>query len=394
MSDKMWKLSSVCALAAPALVVTLLGSDVSSKPESLVVHEWGTLTSVADERGMPVEWASLPGSADLPCFVDRLGNNVKLSIKYSPGFVRMETPVLYFYPQNHTTLSVHVDFPQGWITEWYPHASAVAPSVPAPVGVFRGGSIQWDSVEASPGQMPQFPLSKGPSHYFAARETDAAALQVGGATEKMLFYRGIGSFRVPLQPKFTPEGKLEIANTGTEAIPLAIVLENREGRLGYRVLRNLSAAVTVDSPDLTASADQLRQELAGDLVEFGLYQKEAQAMIATWRDSWFEEGTRVFYIYPRTEVDSKLPLSVTPKPTSLARVFVGRAEVLSPWMEQGIETAINRGSIEPLVKYGRFLDSFLQQMDRTKYRNLLSDATVQKARNQTQRVLNAGACVK
>jgi hypothetical protein len=39
--------------------------------------------------------------------------------------------------------------------------------------------------------------------------------------------------------------------------------------------------------------------LADNLVEFGLYRKEAEPMVETWRDSWFEEGIRLFYIVPR-----------------------------------------------------------------------------------------------
>lgn len=30
----------------------------------------------------------------------------------------METPVIYFYTDKDTRVSVKVDFPKGWITEW------------------------------------------------------------------------------------------------------------------------------------------------------------------------------------------------------------------------------------------------------------------------------------
>ena len=42
----------------------------------------------------------------------------------------METPVVYFYTDKETKVSVKVDFPRGWITEWYPFA-ATAPNVKA-----------------------------------------------------------------------------------------------------------------------------------------------------------------------------------------------------------------------------------------------------------------------
>lgn len=44
-------------------------------------------------------------------------------------------------------------------------------------------------------------------------------------------------------------------------------------------------------------------------------------MIATWRDAWFEEGTRLFYLVPRSAVDAMLPLQISPAPAALARVL-------------------------------------------------------------------------
>jgi hypothetical protein len=34
---------------------------------------------------------------------------------------------------------------------------------------------------------------------------------------------------------------------------------------------------------------------------------KAAAMVETWRDSWFEEGTRLFYFLPQVTVDRILP---------------------------------------------------------------------------------------
>jgi hypothetical protein len=58
-------------------------------------------------------------------------------------------------------------------------------------------------------------------------------------------------------------------------------------------------SANIETPALTGSLDGLKQELADALVSQGLYRKEADAMIETWRDSWFEEGMRVFYLVPR-----------------------------------------------------------------------------------------------
>jgi hypothetical protein len=279
----------------------------------------------------------------------------------------METPVLYFYSQIPVNLSVRVGFPQGWITEWYPEATRVTPSAveTMPTAAFRDGSIRWDAVEVRPGEQPALPSSAGQSHYYAARNTDASPLRIGSQWEKLIFYRGVGDFSVPLRPVFTPEGRLRITNTGAETIPVVMVFENRGGKIGYRIARGVQTVAEVDPPELTTNAAELRSELVGHLVEFGLYRKEALAMVETWRDSWFEEGMRVLYIVPRAMVDRVLPLEVSPTPAQTARVFVGRIEVLSPGVRQTIESAAASGDVQRLAKLGRFLGPFVVQMERT-----------------------------
>jgi hypothetical protein len=347
-------------IAAVVLLVFPLLAVEPREPASLITHEWGTFTSIADENGSPVRWAPLSGPGDLPCFVANIGSpDFKLRMF---GTVRMETPVLYFYSPHPVTLSVGVRFPQGWITEWYPNTSKVVPNSPIVNASYTNGEIRWDSVEVLPGHTPKLPGGKGPSHYYAARETDAAPLRVGSDWEKLIFYRGVGGFSIPLQPVFTPAGRLKIDNSGPDRIPLMILFENRGGKIGYRLVHG---DTEVNLPELTANLNELRVELAGHLVEFGLYRKEALAMIETWRDSWFEEGMRLFYIVPRGMVDAVLPLDIKPAPTSIARVFVGRIELLSPGMRETIQSAAGSGDLTKLTSLGRFLGPFVTQMERS-----------------------------
>jgi len=57
-------------------------------------------------------------------------------------------------------------------------------------------------------------------------------------------------------------------------------------------------------------------------------------MVKTWNDSWFaEDGVRVLYVLPQTWTERTLPLSIEPKPDEIARVMVGRAEVVFPSQE-------------------------------------------------------------
>jgi hypothetical protein len=94
-------------------------------------------------------------------------------------------------------------------------------------------------------------------------------------------------------------------------------------------------------------ANQMRQALVSE----GLYEREAAAMVKTWDDSWFgEPGTRVLYLLPQKWCDAVLPLKLTPAPNALKRVFVGRAELITPAQEWAILKEVVRyaegGSLE------------------------------------------------
>ena len=88
-------------------------------------------------------------------------------------------------------------------------------------------------------------------------------------------------------------------------------------------------------------------------------------MVATWRDSWFEEGTRVFYIAPRPYVEQVLPITIAPAPESLARVFVGRMEVITPDRLKQVERALMTRDMVPLMRLGRFLPSISDRLQAT-----------------------------
>jgi hypothetical protein len=165
-----------------ALLIVLIGcaTQVVASDDLKAVHEWGTFTSVAGGDGAAMSWEPLAGPSDLPCFVHWLDQRNLKAAEY--GTVRMETPVLYFYPLKPLTVSVHVDFPKGRVTEWYPQASSVQPSSS------RTGWIDWTNVQVGNARGP-LPKLNGTSHYYAARDTDASPLISGKESEKLLFYR-------------------------------------------------------------------------------------------------------------------------------------------------------------------------------------------------------------
>lgn len=369
MTGKAVRLWAACAVAACIAIASLSRSRVvESHPagNDLTVHEWGTFTSVAARDGQAVEWLPLTGSTDLPGFVEHFrGGSFKCGLG---GTVRMETPVLYFYSPRETTVSVKVSFAKGLITEWYPHASAVAPEGSG-VMPSRGnvnGSIRWDRVHLLPGSQNVFPSGEDDNHYYAARDTSATPVRVkapgGDQDEKFLFYRGVSEASLPVAARLTPQGQVLVQNLGKESIPSIMLLESRGGKLGYRVASDLQDQVLLDPPSLTATTAAMLQNLEGILIAQGLYVDEARAMIATWRNSWFEEGTRLLYILPAPAVNAILPLIVNPAPANTVRVFVGRLEIVTPATEAAVERAFAAHDHQTLDKYRRFLEPVLKVM--------------------------------
>lgn len=343
-------------------------SQEPAADSSLSVHEWGTFTSIAGAKGEAVSWLPQAERDDLPTFVEHLRNNrFKGGL---PGTVRMETPVIYFHATHPTIVSVHVGFGQGLLTEWYPHA--VSPltrqqlSDPIPDLRITTGELTWKSISVSPSGDQNFPRENATSRYYAARETSASSLSVnspaGQQYEKFLFYRGVSTFAVPVSALPMNGGRVAISNLTNNPVPQAILFERRGERLGYRILGVVRNSSIADPPELTADMDSLSGDLERILTEQGLNADEAHAMLQTWNDSWFEEGTRLLYIVPRPFVDSVLPLTIKPTPAHTTRVFVGRMEIVAPATERAVETAFARNDHSTLAKYGRFLAPILQVM--------------------------------
>jgi len=95
-------------------------------------------------------------------------------------------------------------------------------------------------------------------------------------------------------------------------------------------------------------------------------------MIETWRDSWFEEGLRVFYVLPRSVTDTVLPITINPTPARLVRVLVGRMEIITPEMEAAVRAEVHqldspstdarRAARAALRSRGRFVEPVLEQV--------------------------------
>lgn len=358
-----------CLVGVLTLGLALAG-NAQKQETDLVAHEWGTFTSIAGNAGTAVQWYPWSVPSDLPQFVEHFqSRNFKVNLS---GTIRMETPVLYFYAPTEAQVSVGVRFSKGLITEWYPHATRFTPTGDANKVTFirgdEGGSVTWDAVAIRPGDESPLPRETKESRYYAARATAAAPVTVsspaGAQHEKFLFYRGVSSEESPLGALTVGNGDVQVENQSGLPVAMLMVFDRRGETAGFRSVRNVEAATTLAAPALDGTVEAASEEMLAALMDDGLYPDEARAMLETWKDSWFEEGTRLLYIVPRAFVEQVLPLTITPAPASVTRVFVGRLEVVSPRTQTAIETALATGDEPTLAKYNRFLQPMLEILAR------------------------------
>ena len=173
-----------------AMLAAGAGAGSNRDPEALVVHEWGTFTSIAGENGEALAWSPQLGSDDLPCFVERFRRYRGKG--FVRGTVRMETPVLYFYAPRETSVNVSVGFPGGLITEWFPRAD-VSPSE-HDVAVARD-----DLARLAPGADDPVDLVRRSFVFLLAREPKESILR---------------SFDLPVIGRYFPEYEREIRTGG------------------------------------------------------------------------------------------------------------------------------------------------------------------------------------
>jgi hypothetical protein len=221
------------------------------------------------------------------------------------------------------------------------------------------------------------------THYYAARDTDAAIIRLPASKtqiehEKFLFYRGVGSCRVPLQVRMNGnEAYVLLQNSENQELSHLFVLSVRGKAADFVHIQGLRKDETkqIKVPRVERSISQVQDDLGKAMREAltgeGLYAREAAAMVETWRDSWFgEEGLRVLYILPRQWTDRVLPLSIKPAPQQLARVMVGRAEVITPTKEWQLMKQIvkfsegDQGAVGQFdqLGLGRFADAGVRRL--------------------------------
>lgn len=393
------------------LVAALVMNAQIVNASGLEVHEWGTFTSMQGTDGVDLEGLDHEEEA-LPAFVHNLAALRRAAAPaptptpkppFKPPFKpphgvptkgidfdvegvtqKMETPVIYFHTREAQKVQVHVEFERGLLTQYYPMPSALTPKAdpdagPMDIGAVRRSSLTWTG-EVQPGAKPAVPEVDANDPWAFAREVDSAPfITERGEAERYIFYRGLGSFSLPVRVTAGVEGQPLLANGSAEALPVAFTVEVNSDTARFRRLGSIAPGAPVDARvdtlPLEAKApamERLAAAVTADLIAQGLFADEARAMVRTWSRQWFgTPGTRVLYLVPQAEIARVLPLTITPAPSKTVRVLLGRLEYLTPATEAQVEAAL-KGRVSPdatvraaaevvLAKLDRFLEAHVRR---------------------------------
>jgi len=365
-------------------------TTAASDSNRLVVHEWGTFLAMSGSDGIALDGMYHEEHA-LPSFVHARSRD---QLRLPTSRIKGETPVIYFYTARPRRARVDVGFPTGLWTQWYPQATFVSPGL-AKTGtapLTRNGRIGWD-LDIVPADSPHGALPATPSDalWNHARQVDSAYVRTASSPqpgvpaewERFLFYRGLGEAPLPVSARASADRVTATTSEVTGLRHLFILrVEGRRGAFSYiselaagSVLEQRLPSMT-DALPLETFASRLSDAMARRLVESGLYEKEARAMVNTWRASYFQtEGVRLLFVLPQAWTDRFIPIAITPEPTALIRVMVGRLELLDPAREQRAEDAIrNLTSNDRVVRErafallraeGRFIEPIVRRTLRT-----------------------------
>ncbi len=353
-----------------AFAVLLSASVFAEDNQPLIVHEWGTFTSLQDETG-----AALGGintdDEPVPQFVHRLSDWLLLRpTEMPPCFfqgapachpdvtMRLETPVIYFHLSRaglvSSNITVRAQFNGGWLSEFYPSALATAPGLVS--NTFEFGPLQSDTISSLTWSNMEIGGNwEGPTtsaHVWTSpRAVEAANVRTtSGEAERFLFYRGVAHLDAPLRistdsGELTFRSQLEDELKSKHSLPihsLWLVSIRSDGTLAFRTLPQITLdddpdKILAKTPAAFKSSDYssgnfgaLKKRLHAALVGEGLFPDEAQALLNTWELSYFKSpGLRVFFLVPRVWTDAYLPLQISP-PATINRVMVGRIELITP----------------------------------------------------------------
>lgn len=372
----------------PLAALSLLGAFVLAAPPRaqeaapLLVHEWGTFTCLLDDDGTVIGGVNTEDEP-LPDFVHRplrermINAGLLASHDLAPVFfqgapachpqvtMRLETPVLYFHVADGTppfSIDVEVAWRGGWLAEFFPRGEAVLPGMETgtlgELDADRIGTLAWKGVQVG-GERSATPPNTDAPVWLAPRRVAAADLEVGGEAERFLFYRGVGNVEPPVSVVRSADRRTlrlrerhdpRLPHAATSTGPGWLLAVDHERGCAFRELAPLpmgrdgddettaEARAGFDATEFSpANLDRLRKLMRTALVADGLFADEADALLDTWRVSYFRSpGLRVFYLLPQAWTDAVMPLTLS-RAARIERVMVARIELVDDLQRSRLE---------------------------------------------------------
>ena len=421
-------LFTLLALFAFAL---LQASEVTEKP--LVVHEWGTFTSLQNENGESVGGVNNEEEL-LPRFVHTLGweiqhQNRRVSETFKgmarcrPDItMRLETPVVYFHLPDgvkETRVDLNLKFNGGYLTQYFPIAQTVPADekgLEAAITDATQGSLTWKNLQVGSAQTPPVTESE---IWNAPRRVKASVVEATPATcdlneydqsenkavvrqipqvEQYLFYRGVGQIDAPLRISRN-EGKFSVSPSSSVtknaagkygALPSKLWLVDiaEDGSVAWSkhdlkepVIEKIDDKNVRELPMAEFSGDfnpyayqdgnreKLKLELKEALIQDGMFNDEADALLNTWEASYFKApGMRAFFMVPQEWTDRVLPMTIKSELSvaPVKRAMVARVELITPEQRELVGKIVTSGNrfyapdVQKLyLKLGRFRNVIL-----------------------------------
>lgn len=358
----------------------LFGVSFAHAQGSLIVHEWGTITTRHSRDGTPQGRLNrIDPEEVLPAFVHKFEppqTGVPAPAQFGKGTntpgrpditMRLETPVLYFYRDTYAAppaaFDVGVQLRGGILNEFYPDARAsiardegriaskmtaqvIKPGDPIVLDNYLIGRLAWNGISLNSAARPP---QTGSAIWNAPRNVRAERLSTAaGEGEHYLFYRGVAHLDALLRTRNSPSEvqlsapqHLHWMSAPEMTIPQLWLVDVRaDGAIAFAAHEQLTIAKHAPSAHLADikkfSAEQyghaqvaaLREKMRSALINAGLYDDEAEAMLATWNASYFQRaGLRIFYVVPREWIEYFMPLELS-VPHRATRVMIGRIDLI------------------------------------------------------------------
>jgi hypothetical protein len=368
------------SLLTLGLLLGIIGVRGAERASPLVVHEWGTITTRHAPDGTPSGRLNrISESEVLPAFVHRYEppstkDNPQKSLTKSPVTpgrpdvtMRLETPVLYFYPPAGSSsvppFDVSVTFRGGIVNEFYPRADAsVEVDVDRVNAKIEAGYIKaWDGAVLnnyvvgglhwrglSLKEAVTIPQTSSDAWLAPRRVRSVGVVTPSGEGERYLFYRGVAHLDALVQTKLSrgevqlraPQRLHWLRAPSMTIANLWLVDIRPDGSAAFREYTQIGIAKDAASRELrrvplftatdytTARLGDLRRAMKQALMAAGLFEDEAEAMLETWKESYYRtSGLRIFYTVPDEWLSYFLPLRIS-VPHELKRVLVGRIDLM------------------------------------------------------------------